>query len=285
MGETVMKPSRTTKLGVLLAALVAACLLGSAVPAWAALGDTWSGTSESNPNTGTAAWRQGWGNSLTPEVTISSYPSDPDTATMGFLYTFTRTGPSDVPTDSSSVTWDPSGLMLSHTFDLYDLYRDIPGNASAQPKDLEGWWWMNPRFFAQSRISTDTNPSFSFGIDVTPPNPVEGFSTGVVVPTPAPRRTIRWWNKQYDALSGVWFYHLYLNGQEFRTVSLDQIPTWMGYFPYMTLEDLPPGVNTIGITAEDRATNVSAMKTVTAIVDPDYPGVYVSSPAQGAWVQ
>ncbi|HEY3318241.1 MAG TPA: Ig-like domain-containing protein [Coriobacteriia bacterium] len=275
-----MKLSRSSISSILVAAIFLACLLAYATPAFASMDDTPTGTSSTNPNAGDAEWRQGWGNSLSPEFTFSAIPSDPPSKTIGFLYTLTR-APQDVPDDAykQTISWDPTGAMLGHVFNLVGLYP------TTQPGELEGYWFLNLRFFNESKVATLSH-SAMFGVDRTPPLAVTDLTPNIRIPTESTRRTVHWTDKEYDTgssiNSGVYFYHLYLNDKPFLTLKRNPAQ-WLPK-PYVTLEDLPPGVNSIGIQTEDRATNLSPMSKVYATVDPDWPELSVTTPGQGQWV-
>ena len=134
-----MKLSRSSARRTLAAALVLACMsaavafvLAYASPAYASLEDSPTATSETNPNLPPVAWREGWGNSLWPQLTITGVPADAASQTLGFSYTLARTpiAPS-VGLGKAGLTWDPTGSMSSHVFDLDGLYDSLNNSERA----------------------------------------------------------------------------------------------------------------------------------------------------------
>ncbi len=242
-------------------------------------------------------WRDGWGNSLYPEITITNTPQDTGLPTLGFMYVVDRTPDTTIdPFDplanpTANVTSKPDGSLIDHTFDLNSIFLRPPlggwGYSSpAQKLPIEGPWFVHMAFYNEARCSTVTISAF-IGIDLTPPEPVEGlmartspFETQTVTGwTDATRRFITWDRKAYDAMSGVGLYRVSVDGTETALVpAADHLPT------QVTIENLPPGRSVVSVEAVDRATNRSKPVTFEALVDTDTPTVAVTRPASGAKV-
>lgn len=280
-----MKLSRSTYLRLMAAVLAA--ILAFPAAAFAALEDNPSGTSSTNPNAGDAEWREGWGNSLWPDINVEAVPTDGGAETLGFLYDLSRLERTPVPGGlSADGTWDPSGSMLHHSFDLETIYDDLspaerdwipePGQIIHHP--LEGVWKLNMRYYNENRISTRT-VSLDLGIDITPPRPIAGLTAAEPALTEHGRRTYSFLNQEYDDLSGAYWYELFVNGEFQRHT---RIIDWLA--PRATIETLPPGINVVGFRVQDRATNYSRMVTRTEIVDPDVPTLSITSPGSGQYL-
>lgn len=285
-----MKLGRSTARRTLAALLVAAFVMAWVPAAYAALEDMPSGTSKTNPNAGDAAWREGWGNSLYPEITISNVPSDPGTKTTGFYYSVARGPIMPDPFVSShvGVSWDPEGTIVTHDYDITGIYnslgdadRDyIPQLGETIHDAREGIWTFGFRFFNDSRVATSA-VYVPLGIDLTKPFKVEDFKSGVLGPTETSRRNFTWTNKEYDELSGGRWYRLFLNDTEKPIAEIPVSPLFPGK---ATIEHLEPGVNKVGIQVMDRATNVSDIVWVKETVDPDTPSLSITAPESWAWL-
>jgi hypothetical protein len=274
-----MKLSRSSVV-VLLAFVF---LFAFASPTFAALDSPINGASETNPNSGDAAWRAGWGNSWSPQ-----YSLDQPDGTLGFFYKVRREV--SVPTTGdpdSSLSWDRTGMMLSHTLDMQSVWNSltdaersyVPTASQVIHDPREGYWYLNIRFYDDTQLSNVLHP-MRFGLDFTPPRRVENFTSGVSRPTETSHRTFTWTNKEYDDLSGGYWYALYVDDMSPESfVATSLILPWMP--GKVTLESLSPGVHKVGIRVEDRATNFGPVAMHTEIIDPDVPFLTMSSPSQG----
>lgn len=269
-----------------------------------------------------STWRWSWGNSLHPDLRMSQVPSDEggdfgeQWRTIGFLYELRQVDPSGAGSEtpvwgaSSRATKDSAdyGPSMTNTFDIVSANHRFgwtPDNGAALPG--EGVYSVAWLYYNQFRVeNVDSMNELYYGIDLTPPSPVEGLTastTGLATKdgiwTEVRRRDLRWTMKGYDSLSGVGGFAATVNGQKAAfALNVGPDPTYEPYaellnralpiYPNMaqvnniTIEDIPAGVSTLGVKVVDRATNVSAERTVKAYVDYDTPQVSLASPASGA---
>lgn len=277
-----MKPLRSRRLLTFVLALVLGVLflVGPAAPAFGFLEDDPRASSSTNPWDPTVAstwWRYNWGNSLYPNISFGSVPEDPNPfpvsgqnltiPTLGFMYRIDRL-PRSVPSTAAgdpfeAISSQGGGPLLNNTFDLQGVLDHAPANqwgyvpVPGQSVPIEGRWYLHVRFFNYVRSQDGSPPADHYGvnIDVTPPQPVTNFTSGVTTVTPSKRRTFTWDNKEYDRLSGTAFFRILVNGVE-KTL----VPYLPSILPTtaVTIEDLPEGRNYVEIQAMDRALNLSA---------------------------
>ena len=282
---------RRTICGLMVAAMVFAMLV-FATPAFASLDDTPTATSATNPHPDDAKataddwWRQGWGNSLLPNLTFTDVPKDDNGPTLGFIYRFDRS-PVTVVDTTAADPWadtfnhwanDPEGASFTHVFDLAGIYGSPPlGGWHQYPGaaiPMEGPWVLHLVFRNTNRYA-DSQWSWAFGYDATPPTAVTAFDDGIAGWSATDRRRLTW-SGATDALSGVGAYEIAVNnavnGSRTTLVTLPNASS-------ATIEDLGPGLNTISIRAEDRATNLSPPVTLDTYVDTDTPTVAFQTPA------
>jgi len=203
------------------------------------------GSSASNPGSGDSWWRQGWGRSLTPDMSLlppEGMDEKLDGLIIGMLYNVDRT-PSACATGTmansiintgapenyylssyggASSNAGPYGTNTENTIDLLGIYANPPLGGwpvaapnTAQP--VEGQWYLHYRYFS-SRASngfSDAVHTVSFGVDTTPPSPVTGLiirtglsSSPVTTWQPLQRAHVTWDPAAYDALSGVGYYQV-----------------------------------------------------------------------------
>jgi hypothetical protein len=259
-----------------------------------------SGTSSTNPWYAFAAGdvvsdRRGWGNSLHPDFTLD-YPA----AAEGILYNVvTTTSTIDVSHPQNYYRASkPTGTHTANTLDMQGIYdyppvsgwRSAPVPGAHNP--LEGVWYFQFVFYdRQGNVSAHTYQG-GFKLDFTPPSAITGLAVAPT-PTSTPSTTtttiagsrvhVSWdASTTYDTLSGVSYYKVLLDGAE--VIPTDGV-VWdlpNGIPNSATLEDLTPGRHTISICAVDRATNVSALRSITVYSDPDTPTVAITSPSGSA---
>lgn len=290
--------SRVTSLA--LAAILIVGLIPSA--AFGGINDMPSplGTSQTNPSDPSDPdhwWRQGWGNSVFPQFELEAPPgtsADTEPFLLGNIYVVDRnpfTEIDETNPDAYDHSWNANGTVVNNTIDMVGIYEMDPvGLAATEPGakfPWEGWWEYHWSFFDNTQVATRT-VSGGFGIDVTPPLPVSKItarpSAGYVGPVgvyfPTGRANVSWEDKEYDLLSGVAKYDVYLNGEliEHPVFHLGHTTT------SITIEDLLPGKNTIEVKTVDRATNVGPGVKTYFYSDPDVPTVKITAPADNGYV-
>jgi hypothetical protein len=160
------------------------------------------------------------------------------------------------------------------------------------------WYWhILPYSMDASSAALVFDPQIYviFGIDVTPPRPVQsvGVSPNASVAASSAavgvgsRATVSWQGAQYDALSGTAYFSVYMDGARVLSgaaatatveTPVGQPPMWYDPawpLPYeVTIEDLTPGAHQFVVTDVDRATNESAgSSAATYYSDPDTPTI------------
>lgn len=276
----------------ILVTLCLALVLGPPAHAWANINDEPNARSSTNPNDPTdkgAWWRRGWGNSLYPDISFETIPSGTNASgktipILGFTYWWSRDASITVD-DTMNVSPRAEGPVTGGSFDLQGINADPPPGGwrytplGGETSDLEGMWYVIFRFYNELGPAT-VGWRYSYGVDLTPPQPVSGFTSGFRnMATRWSRRAYTWDFKEYDALSRTALYRISRNGKEIALVpALPFLPT------RFMIEDLPAGKSTIGIQAVDRATNVSPVVTEDTWVDTDTPRVSIVTPAQNQWV-
>jgi len=289
-------------LGVLLVALAApisaqaAQLRVSAVP---------SSSVDVTTTTNPIGWRDGWGNTLHPMFGVTGF----EDAVGGLFYQIDRTPGAMLATDTASLagysrTVVPTGTHFDQTLDISGVFAfpppggwPAPPAGSTDPREGMWYWHILPYSLDSSSAALVFDPQIYviFGIDVTPPRPVQSVgvspnasiaasSTAVGVGS---RVTVSWQGAQYDALSGTGYFSVYLDGA--RVVSgaaatatvetpVGQPPMWYDPawpLPYeVTIEDLTPGAHQFLVTDVDLATNESAPSSAAVYYsDPDTPTI------------
>lgn len=301
---------------VLAAVLATALVLASQLQAFALLEDLAAGgryESATNPGKGSeATWRWLWGNTWYPNLVITNPPSDEPPGepgeTLGFFYELHQLRPSGAgfvtPTFGlSSLSPKPDGSLLWSSFNLQrvnaaDGWVSYPGATKAG----EGLYGLSLLFYNQFRSENRAaEDRLLFGLDLTPPSPVEGLTSGVG-PWPQANgwteinwRGISWTRKGYDALSGVGGFKVKVNGEV--AVFAQNVAPDVAYEPYaslvntrtplpqiamITVEELPAGESQVEVITVDRATNESLPVKFQAKVDTDTPVVKIVAPARGA---
>jgi hypothetical protein len=263
------------------------------------------GTSSTNPGALDDIdtwWRKGWGNSLNPDFELT--PPNPAVDDYGFLvgtlYDVT-TSPSDINVaspDSYFRAARGTGTSLNQTIDLQGIFnyppaggwRPFPVVGAAKP--IEGPWYLNLVWFTSKGYTSTRTYHIPMGVDLTPPSKVESLAVSPTVNSAdatsvigTSRVHISWKPKEYDALSGVAYYQVVLDGS---TVIPDspsnpaqgRVYNIPGVAPSsVTIEGLAPGAHQIGIQAVDRATNAGTVVTKTIYCDPDVPTISISKPS------
>ena len=273
-----------------LITVIALCLV-LPVQAFAALEDDPKATSATNPawpNGEEIWWRDGWGNTLYPNLRFGAIPSDASSdgvkiETLGFYYWVTR---GSVPVTETvtprNVSIDPEGGMHEQTYDLAGMFADESLGVQV-PNTIEGTWTVWVAFYNRFRVSNwlvgydlcydGTKPTGVSNLIVSPTSNGAGADTW----TETTRRYIRW-TPAYDAVSGIGVYRYELN-DKFVAYHPARIGGEPVYAPLITVETLPPGKNKITITPVDKATNKGPSSTVYAYVDPDVPQIKLTSPS------
>jgi len=243
--------------------------------------------------------------------------------TLGFLYEINQLPvdpslawdvimlESNVPTWTTSLLSPrPEGSTLTG---LYDFKSHVSGPAGwtqypGATMPGEGVYALSFLFYNQFRVEDPASLNVRFrGLDFTRPRPVVGLSADRMG-TPATangwtetrRRNLKWDGATvYDDLAGVGGFAVSLDGKD-RIFAQNRAPQ-IGFEPYaallnpgdadargqldhVTIEDLPAGASSLGVTVVDRATNRSTTSTVKALVDFDTPKIAISSPSSGGYV-
>lgn len=264
------------------------------------------------------SWGNSWFPDMIVTTVPADGTAEERKETLGFLYEINQLSPSrdeaiavigsDVPTWTTSfLSPRPEGTTLT---DVFDIKSHVSGPAGwtqypGAAKSGEGVYGVSFLFYNQFRVEDPSGLDFRFrGLDFTNPSSVQGLEADSLgAPstssgwTETRKRNIKWdGSVKYDALSGVGGFALSVNGEE-KLFAQNRAPK-IGWEPYaallnhtdtdtrgqlshVTVEDLPAGPSTVGITVVDRATNRSSTKTVKALVDYDTPKVSISSPAAG----
>lgn len=280
------------------------------------------GSSPTNPGIPgqySSSWREGWGNSTLPNFKLGIPQPDPGQPAIlgGFYYT---TRPSNDATIYSDL-WADAHMAPISSPGLWDLYVDIPSEVTnAQPGDLFNRWFEAPfspwvpavvpdrayegpfqtmiQYYAQNTTDAAFG-GFRYGIDVTPPEKVDGLVAipgfGVAAPTgwlTQSRVVLKWNDKVYDRLAGTGYFEAFIDGVPYPSSGSDssrRVYDLKEHYPgygtsiptkrEMTIEDLPAGSHQIQVRAVDRATNAGPLsEPVTIKVDPDIPTIGITSP-------
>jgi len=269
-----------------------------------------------SPGYGDLWWRMGWGNSLNPQFSLyppESVETSVSGSLQGIIYDVNRDLGTDLdeadPWQYYRATYGGSkvppnkefyGTNLDNTLDLLGIYANPPGGAwpvNVTPgvtHPIEGLWYYHYNFYTDQRVSTRTLTN-EFGMDITPPDPVQGLSVSTGIGSPpvngnwvsTSRAYITWTANQYDALSGVGYYQVLVDGnplipetdvapEQGRVYDIPGLPLSRS----ITVENMPPGEHEISIVTVDRATNQSVPSaSVMFRSDSKAPTVEWSSPA------
>lgn len=309
-----MQFSRSS-VAVRIVAVTLAFALGVPVaPAFALLEDEAKYESSTNPGVGPdVTWRWDWGNTFDINLVVTTVPGDGAegelTQTDGFIYEFHQIDPSGNGTVTpewgiSSLSPKPEGPFMGGTFDVAGVVAREGWTAyEGSHVAGEGMYGLTIRYYNQFRTEEETaTDSLYFGVDLTPPRPVDDLtSTASAVGgnpwSEARWRELRWTPKAYDDLSGVGGFKIKINGTQgpfAKNIAPDLVlepygALWWPVVPRaqlsnVTVEDLPAGESTIEVITVDRATNESTPRTVKAYVDPDSPTLSISSPSSNGLV-
>ena len=279
--------------------------------------DSWPdpvGVTTTNPNPGpdnagyaTSWWRQGWGNSLFPDLRWN-LPAGYDTASdgqiLGQLYTVDRDPFTTIDTTTPGAylrsTWGnegggPYGTNFDASYDILGTYLTPPlsGWPPAGPgthSPLEGVWWIHASYYSSVRYSNLTM-SVPMGIDITPPDPVTGLKVSMgpgepakAGPIPSSRAHITWDpNLNYDSLSGAGYYKILIDDHALDDATQGRVyaAPWLPTPDSFTIENFPAGRHKISVVVVDRATNESSASVTYFASDPDTPTVSFTSPLNG----
>jgi hypothetical protein len=129
-----------------------------------------------------------------------------------------------------------------------------------------------------------------FGVDVTPPSTVDSLTASPTTDTAqaggvtaGTRIHVTWRTKDYDALSGVAYYQVLLDGEKVIPNEGDdqgRVFDLAGrYEPAATIENLTPGKHTVAVYAVDRAGNEGKSVSTSVFSDPDEPTITITRPS------
>ncbi len=241
-------------------------------------------------------WRQAWGKTTMPQFTFDH----PDPVTpggiQGFYYVVDRSADTTLNLTDTATYYQSSSpvstLVQLGSLNMVDVYlNDAPSGGwmyvdPGMRVPWEGQWYLHMMWYDMA-ANLYTTHHVPIGVDLTPPLAVTGLvarpSWSYVGPTNqwfATRRAhVTWEDKDYDALSEVAKYDIYVDGEYVTSkFEADHI------FESVTLEDLSGGKHTIDVFAVDRATNVSPRASAFFYSDPDTPTVSITSPVNGGKV-
>ena len=254
-------------------------------------------SSLTNPNdAGNAStwWREGWGNSLEPQISVGAPGVDPNTSgyVVGTLYTVDKTESTSIDIHHPELYSRSSRLNGTNTDTTIDLLgvQSVPpvgGWPALGPGETsvsEGTWYYHVVFFSSKGYAGTITRSFPLRIDLTKPRAVAGLSVTPATTTSAwastARATLNWTPGTYDDLSGVAFYRVYLDGVALDTSAVQgRVYEVAGKSPStFTLENMPAGHHTLSVSCVDRATNEGPLRTVDFYSDPDTPTITLISP-------
>ena len=311
--------TRVLRRFIVVLTIAVALILPTATGAWADLDSSPTanvvGTTLTNPNPpfddATYAdywWRQGWGNSLTPQMALNppeSMITSEDGLIIGMLYTIDKTSgtpiissnPENYDFSSYGATTNnlgPYGTNPDGSFDLLAI-------ANGLHLPVDGMWYLHYMFMSTKRASATTLQA-RFKIDLTAPSQVSSVTVATSSPsgsavatqggstwTESSRAVVRWAAEEQDALSGVAYYQVLVDGQPFVPLKDSSPELGRVYSPLpglgihpssLTIENMPPGRHKISVIAVDRATNESAESTAVYFQsDPDTPKISLTSPS------
>ncbi|MBI5230709.1 MAG: Ig-like domain-containing protein [Coriobacteriales bacterium] len=279
-------------------------LIPSAADYWPVDEAGWGGTTTTNPDVDNNFWREGWGNSLNPQLTLTTPTVDPKTRPE-MLYTWNRS-PSTRIDITQPQLYERSALAkgthLTGTADIQAVLDDdasadgrlvFPGHAQTA---AEGWWYMHADILSDGGNHTGTM-RIPFGIDVTDPSRVANVRAypSAISSTPLSgwssrsKVNLRWDSNEYDSMSGTAYFRVYVDGACLipggavadPVAGPQGVPWYKGANSgSITIEDLSPGQHTFSVSAVDRATNEGLKSTTVNVgVDPDVPTVRFTTPS------
>lgn len=250
-------------------------------------------------------WRQGWGNSLTPQYTLNPPSDEASTGLVtGMLYSITpdeATIDPDLPQNYYR-TARGSATNLDQTIDLLGIYNFPPPGGwrsvieTGAASQLEGHWHFNVLWFTSMGFCSTMTYNIPMNYDGTPPSEIASLAvspttseddTTTILPTS--RAHIMWKLQEYDTLAGVGYYQVLLDGTEQIPDGPSNPPQGRvyvlpGFHPNsVTIESLPAGKHTIGVRAVDRATNAGPTSSIVIYSDPDTPTITITRPS-GSWI-
>ncbi|MDO8964078.1 MAG: Ig-like domain-containing protein [Coriobacteriia bacterium] len=197
---------------------------------------TMLGSSSTNPNPPSgdpSFWRQGWGNSVNPNLTVSTSGWGRTVDGMYYFVDRLQYHPVDFATTDAyqHAVFGPGGFHFSGTLDLLGVFAYPPSGGwtysiPGMTQPYEGEWFMHLEAYGYDANghfahSVDTSPVAIF-VDVTPPTAVASVTVtpndGSIVPSETAvgsgtRATVYWKGADYDLLSGTAFYRVYVDGQ------------------------------------------------------------------------
>ncbi|MDR3687683.1 MAG: Ig-like domain-containing protein [Coriobacteriia bacterium] len=249
-----------------------------------------------------------WTNNVHPSFAlatgseIATLEADSGGTAAGMLYDLRRVlEPIDASTpDAYYRSWRPgAGDWATHmdaTVDLGSVMAYPPPGGWPAPEPgveqpVEGIWYLQYKGFLDNGWAESATNYVKFGVDVTPPSTVDSLAASPTTDTAmagsvtaGTRVHITWLTKDYDALSGVAYYQVLLDG-------VPAIPEGSGdpqgrvfdipgrAEPAVTIENLTPGQHLIEVYAVDRAGNVGKSVSTTVFSDPDVPQIAFVRPS------
>lgn len=235
-----------------------------------------------------------------PQMAFSTDSTAPELAPIpvySYYYVVDRsTG--TIPDTRSDFT-PGTGPFTQQTLDMPGIARTYPSpRLSGETTAVEGDdWHIHVRsFVATTGISTVTAHGH-FGIDMTPPTPVQGLTVDASGWTSVYRHRLAWIDKAYqlngpgailypfvkgyDALSGDHQWVVTVNG----TATTWDRSAWTATATVQVENGLKEGDNTVSVQVRDWAGNLSAPVTKHIYIDSTGPRVSISAPAQNQWVK
>jgi hypothetical protein len=250
------------------------------------------------------SWHWGWGNTLTPDFTLSF-----DVAAYGVFYVVDRSASRPMSSAEATMVGSPYSHSLLSGTTMFTSIVAIQGTYDSPPAGgwpaktpamtdpREGYWYLHALPYSYDiltgTLAFGTQVDAPIAIDLTPPTAPTGvvLSPGSTSVVGTSRVRIFWNGLDYDRLSGTAYYSIFDNGERIvsgvdgtklsKEPSSPPIwydPSWpLGYD--FTIEDLSAGPHEFYVTATDRATN-EGPKSASAfiVVDPDAPTITLTTP-------
>ncbi|HSK48739.1 MAG TPA: Ig-like domain-containing protein, partial [Coriobacteriia bacterium] len=190
---------------------------------------------------------------------------------------------------SSNVTANSS--LYEGTIDLLGVYLSNPGTFAGSlqlpgaTEDLEGLWYTHALV---RNASSEAGPlsHVVYGVDMTEPSIVTGLAAYPDNNSATPvsgwleqtRAVLRWDGAQYDSLSGVHHYNVYIDGAPAGD-ELSAVPYEHGRGRMsLTIENLAPGPHAIQVSAVDQAGNEGPLSSPTTVRIKSTPTISIGSP-------
>jgi hypothetical protein len=253
--------------------------------------------------TGSGDSRIAWGRSLSPTFELpadsetTSFTADDRGTVIGLLYNVRRSPElieASVP-DRYFRSILTAGTLLNASIDMPSVLAYPPAGGWPAPdpgaeNPAEGIWYLHYKPFTDAGWADSGTDVVKFGIDLTPPSPPGTLTASPTTDTamsgevtPGGRIHLAWITSDWDALSGVAYYQVLLDGAHIVPNGADingRVVDMAGRAqPAVTIENLTAGKHTLAVEVVDRAGNVGRPSSIDVYSDPDTPTVSITSPS------